>query len=97
MNVTTMSIDIRLVWFFAIFFRRPSRLLENLNGLMLLKNAQYVVGLMMRFKKNIRTGVVARMTCPSTKPARHTKKDALLNSHGAISTAFHSLIPGICS
>ena len=60
---------------------------------MLLKNAQYVVGLMMRFKKNIRTGVVARMTCPSTKPARHTKKDALLNSHGAISTACHSLIP----
>ena len=60
------------------------------------RSAQFVVGWMIQYRRNIRTGVVARTTCPSMKPARRTRKDALLNSHGAISTACHSLIPRIC-
>ena len=43
------------------------------------RSAQFVVGWMIQYRRNIRTGVVARTTCPSTKPVRRTRKDALLN------------------
>lgn len=44
------------------------------------RSAQFVVGWTILYRRNIRTGVVAKMTCPSTKPVRRTRKGALLNS-----------------
>ncbi len=46
------------------------------------RSVQFVVGWTILYRRNIRTGVVARMTCPSTKLVRRTRKDDLWNKEG---------------